>query len=74
MEILPVIFDNTDYRIISEASREAVSVSLLRSACVRLAKDILNESQDKNSELLRVLEEAREDALPEVRFAVHPEE
>lgn len=69
VEVLPVIFDNTDYRNISQASREAVSVSLLRAACVRLARDILNAVQDKDCELLRVLEEARRDALPEVRFA-----
>lgn len=71
VEILPVIFDTTDYRNFSQASREAVSVSLLRAACVTFARDMLNESEDKNSELLRVLEEARQDALPEVRFAVH---
>jgi len=70
VEVLPVIFDNTDYRNISLASREVVSVSLLRAACVELARDILNKSQDQNCELLRVLEEARQDALPEVRFAV----
>ena len=52
-----------------DASRDAISASLTRAACIRLARDILNRSQDKNSELLRVLEEARNDALPEVRFA-----
>lgn len=69
VEILPVIFDSADYGNISQASREAVSVSLLRAACARLARDILNKSQDENNELLRMLEEASQDALPEVRFA-----
>lgn len=69
VEIIPVIFDNSDYRNVSHSSRESVSVSLVRAACVRLAKDILNKTHHGNSELLRVLEEARQDALPEVRFA-----
>lgn len=69
IEILPVIFDNADYRNISHSSREAVTVSLVRAASVRLAKDILSVSKDKNTELLRVLENAKQDALPEVRFA-----
>ncbi|WP_420390532.1 SIR2 family protein [Marinobacter sp.] len=69
VEILPVIFDNAGYRNIDPASRESVSVSFVRAACVRLAKDIIGKSHDKRSELIRVLEEARRDALPEVRFA-----
>jgi hypothetical protein len=69
IEILPVIFDNSDYKNISHSSREAVTVSLVRAACVRLARDILIKSKYKNSELIRVLENAKHDALPEVRFA-----
>jgi hypothetical protein len=69
VEILPVIFDNADYRSISHVSQEAVSISLVRAACVRLARDILINHQGEDSELLRVLEEAKQDALPEVRFA-----
>jgi len=40
-EILPIIFDNADYRNISPSSLESVSVSLVRAACVRLARDVL---------------------------------
>ena len=69
VEILPVIFDNADYRCISHVSQEAVSISLVRAACVRLARDILIHQQGEDCELLRVLEEAKQDALPEVRFA-----
>ena len=69
VEILPVIFDNAGYSEISPYSRESVSISFVRAACVRLARDILKNSQDKNSELIRILEEAKQDALPEVRFA-----
>ncbi|OYD22779.1 SIR2 family NAD-dependent protein deacylase [Oceanimonas baumannii] len=69
IEILPVIFDNTGYGDISSSNRDSVSISLVRAACVRLARDVLSRSQDKNGELLRVLEEAKQDPLPEVRFA-----
>lgn len=69
IEILPVIFDNTDYKNISHSSREAVTISLVRAACIRLARDILSVNNDKNPELLRMLEIAKQDPLPEVRFA-----
>lgn len=65
-----MIFDNADYKSISHVSQEAVSISLVRVACVRLARDILVNHQGEGSdELLRVLEEAKRDTLPEVRFA-----
>lgn len=69
VDSVPVIFDSMDYKHTHYASREAVSISFVRAACVKLARDILNKTQDQNSELLRILEEARKDALPEVRFA-----
>jgi len=68
-EFIPVIFDNNRYSNISPYSRESVSVSLVRAACVRMARDIANRNKDKNIELVRVLEEAKLDPLPEVRFA-----
>lgn len=69
VEAVPLIFDNADYGSVSHVSREAVSISLLRAACVRLAKFILREGENKSHELLRILEDAKKDALPEVRFA-----
>lgn len=69
LEILPIIFDNTGYSIISPSGRESVSISFVRAACVRLARDIINDGEHQNEELLRILEEAKQDALPEVRFA-----
>ena len=69
VEILPIIFDNADYRNILPFGRESISVSFVRAACVRLARDIVSNSENKNYELLRILEEAKKDALPEVRFA-----
>jgi hypothetical protein len=69
VESVPVVFDSADYKNISPSSRESVSISLVRAECVRLARDILNKQEDKSGELLRILEEAKRDALPEVRFA-----
>ena len=69
IDVLPIIFDSTDYSSITASSREAISVSLVRAACVRLARDIQNGSSGHVGELCRILEEAKLDALPEVRFA-----
>lgn len=69
VEIIPVIFDNSNYVNISPSSRESVSISFVRASCVELAKELLNNISH-NSELLRVLDEAQRDSLPEVRFAV----
>lgn len=69
VEILPVVFDNADYSAVAASSPEGISVSLVRAECVRLVKSILSSGHDGSSELLRVLEEAKQDALPEVRFA-----
>lgn len=66
---VPMVFDSADYKGISPLSQESVSISLVRAECARLARIILNKHQDKNNELIRVLEEAKRDALPEVRFA-----
>jgi len=68
-ESIPVIFDSADYKSISPFSREAVSVSLVRAECVKLARSILDKNQSGDGELLRVLDEATHDPLPEVRFA-----
>lgn len=69
IEILPIIFDSTDYQRIDSYSKESVSISFTRAACVRLARDILNNAVEKNTELERILEVAKQDPLPEVRFA-----
>lgn len=69
IEILPIIFDSTDYEGIDPYSKESVSISFVRAACVRLARDILNDNSEKNADLLKILEVAKQDALPEVRFA-----
>lgn len=69
IEMVPVIFDNANYHLIEQVSQEAVTVSLLRAACVRLANDILTKNHN-SSELIRILEESKSDPLPEVRHAL----
>lgn len=69
VEILPVIFDNADYGSIPAESRDAVSTSIVRAACVRLASDISASSPSGRIALSKMLEAAKQDPLPEVRFA-----
>lgn len=69
IEITPIIFDNVDYPTIESSSREAVSASLVRASCVRLARDLIKGQASKNEELIRVLNDAKIDPLPEVRFS-----
>lgn len=66
-EIVPIIYDVTGYENIDQSSRLAISVTLVREACVKLARELL--MNDPNSELQRVIDEAKTDPLPEVRFA-----
>jgi hypothetical protein len=68
VEILPVIFETSDYNNALRSNREAVSVSLIRAACVKFSRDILTMSKNENKDLRRILEDAKSDALPEVRF------
>ncbi|MFK3841846.1 SIR2 family protein [Serratia sp. NPDC087055] len=69
IDTLPIIFDNAAYSNIVPFSRESVSVSFVRAACVRLAGEILRRSDRQHAELKRIVEESVEDALPEVRYA-----
>lgn len=69
VKTLPVIFDDASYGNVPHASRDAVSISLLRAACVRLTRDVTEKTNIQDEALLRLMEEARNDPLPEVRFA-----
>lgn len=69
IEILPIIFDNADYRNFFQSGQEVVGISLVRTECIKLAKNICNKSDHKNDEISRIIEEAKLDPLPEVRFA-----
>lgn len=65
-ETLPTIFDGAAY--VNSSNSDSVSASLIRAGCVRLAYKIRQQSRE-TSELDRILRDALEDALPEVRFA-----
>ncbi|MDG4952371.1 SIR2 family NAD-dependent protein deacylase [Actinobacillus equuli] len=69
IEILPIIFDSTDYERVEPYSKESVSISFVRARCVSLAREILNNTQKEYPELVRLLELSKQDPLPEVRFA-----
>jgi len=71
IESIPWVFDSADYKNIAPSSREAISVSLVRAECVRLAQIILSRSQSEDSELCRIVHEAKHDPLPEVRFSLN---
>lgn len=72
IDALPLIFDNAAYSNVVPLSRESISVSFVRAACVRLASEILRRSDHQHAELKRIVEESMEDALPEVRYAQVP--
>lgn len=67
-EAIPNVFDAADYINIEPSSQEAISASSIREACVKLAT-ILISDDSKDSVLHDLLEIAKVDALPEVRFA-----
>lgn len=69
VEGLPEIYASADYINIDDASPEAVSISYVRAACVRLARDILIQRREQIEPLQQILKEAKNDPLPEVRFA-----
>ncbi|OOX78781.1 SIR2 family NAD-dependent protein deacylase [Snodgrassella alvi] len=70
IENLPEIYHECNYiNFIDGNNREVSKISIIRARCVKLARDILNRSQQPITELQNILEEAKNDALPEVRFA-----
>ncbi|SOO14211.1 SIR2 family NAD-dependent protein deacylase [Xanthomonas citri] len=69
LEAVPVIFEASEYHSVSPTSREAAVVSLVKAACVRVAAEAVAKGQDPDGCLQRVLDQAKLDALPEVRFA-----
>lgn len=61
--------DETRYQQVASDSHAAVTVSLVRSQCVTLAKILLSHGYDEPT-LQAWIEDAANDALPEVRFSV----
>ena len=69
-EVIPSVFDNSNYTVESRTKNELANVSLLRSKVVKVAKSLLSVGNISNKkELKRVLSEAEVDPLPEVRHA-----
>lgn len=68
IEATPVAFNAANYTNIDPASREAISASSIREACVKLANLLLHRYPAAWG-LQEMLDESKEDSLPEVRFA-----
>ncbi|KAF7962292.1 hypothetical protein AWV80_23430 [Cupriavidus sp. UYMU48A] len=68
MDALSDLLSRTNYMEIDTASIRAVSISLVRAQCVKLAVALMPLVEDDGT-LERWLDEAKADALPEVRFA-----
>lgn len=68
IEVIPSVFDAADYANIEPSSQEAISASTIREACVKLATTLVSDNS-RNSVLHDLLNRAKLDALPEVRFA-----
>ena len=66
-DCVPDLFDAADYSDIRPSSTKAVTASLIRENCVKLAVDVMNVAPRKKLEA--IIEAAKGDALPEVRFA-----
>ena len=64
------LFEDTKYEAVDIETRKAVSISLVRGQCVRLAA-ALKDAGHADSVLLDWSREAEFDALPEVRFSLH---
>ncbi|EHF4936967.1 SIR2 family NAD-dependent protein deacylase [Enterobacter hormaechei] len=69
-ESLSAIWDSSDYCNITPFSRESISISLVRAACVKLAKSILDKNIKNTTELSRIINEGADDPLPEVKYAL----
>jgi len=65
---LDELFTETAYERVEPDSRTAVSVSLIRANCVRLARSLKNYGSTERA-VLAWLDAAEHDPLPEVRFA-----
>ena len=70
-ETVPILFDSTCYAGVSDDNENTASISLVRAACAKLAKELMIELDDDHLDLFRVIEEASCDPLPEVRLAVN---
>jgi hypothetical protein len=72
-ESIPVVFDRAAYANVVPESGDASSASLVRAGCIRVSQVVLDMVGSVSPELNRILDEAVNDPLPEVRFANKPE-
>jgi hypothetical protein len=63
------MFEEYEYDKIDQESNRAITASLVRAECVRIAA-LLNASGEKDVNLSKWVEAAEHDPLPEVRFAL----
>lgn len=69
-EIAPRSFDNSNYNIDSKAENDFPFLSLYRAELVKLARELKIRPEFKDdTDLTRILNEAKQDPLPEVRFS-----
>lgn len=68
VEVIPIAFNTANYTNIDPTGRDAINASSIRSACVELANSLLQLHPAADG-LQEILNESKEDALPEVRFA-----
>jgi hypothetical protein len=71
IEAIPNAFNAANYIDIDPISREAISASSIREACVKFANTLVALYPDALS-LQDLIKESKKDALPEVRFASDP--
>lgn len=68
VDSIPIIFDDCDYSL-THIPNYVITLFHIRRECVKLAKNLLKIQPD-DKELQRILNEAKNDPVPEVRFAV----
>lgn len=69
IDTLQVVFDSARYEATISSGHEAASVSIVRTKCVQLAHHLVTHGSACCTDLERLLQEARRDPLPEVRYA-----
>ena len=63
-------FHEAEYKKLELNSLSTINASSIREICAKLAKHMVTNNKDE--ELQNLLDEAKLDALPEVRFANYP--
>lgn len=67
--MMPILFHSNDYQNINPNSQKAVFSPIIRQQVVLLTKQLLLKETNKIDELEEIINKAKLDPLPEVRFA-----